>query len=671
MTAARYLLIAAWLGADPAAGGLAPVSHYHDLVAGTGVAGFENGEFHRASFNGPAGLAVLEKRALLAVSDRGNNRIRAVWLNENNRVETLAGSGVKGSADGPLEKASFNGPGSLVAVSDHSLIVDDSGNHVFRLIDLAKGSVETIAGEAGAVPRGDVWSLVHAPAENAIYFTEPELHAVQRLDLASRTVKTLVKDDSRIPRPAALCFFQGKLYVADRDGQVWRITSLAATGAPTSVTLEAAWKGERILALTASEDRLFALQASPAPAWTCLSGGGEVLVTTASGDKPYTPYLRFEADERVAFVPDERAGRSFFLTSSSLNSVLCLKEYRFGELWEADSATGPLVDFEYPARKPERTFRILMLGDSSLSGFDILPRESARRPGKMATIPKRLELMLNTLASLEGGGVHYEVLSMRHVSWDPLLVWPNYGIADFVGKFDVDLVLLMLSPATTMPSWEAYLQRPITSKGIPAATTDAEYLLQPMSKRLVGNPAARFMERCKALGFARPEAEGSVDIVNCGVLRDAPARSELLSLFAPPLRGIRESLESARPGGKSPAFWVCYFALGQRGAGVAERSFWEELCQRLQIPWLDLVAPLVAVADTWYPMWDQPGVWHFNENGHMVFAFVLAHELVGRGIIPFARPKASGWALPAALALLGVAGAVAAARSMRRWSGKG
>ena len=156
-----------------------PVSHFHDLVAGTGVPGFENGEFFRASFRGPLGLAVLEKKAALAVADRDNNRIRVVWLAENNRVGTLAGSGSKGSADGPLLAASFDAPSALTAVSDHSLVVNDEGSRRFRLVDLDKGTVETIAGsgavglEAGParkVALGGVWNMVYMPGEERDLF---------------------------------------------------------------------------------------------------------------------------------------------------------------------------------------------------------------------------------------------------------------------------------------------------------------------------------------------------------------------------------------------------------------------------------------------------------------------------------------------------------------------
>ena len=64
---------------------IAPMSLYHDLVAGDGLAGFRDGEFCRARFRDPAGIAVLSGGSLLAVADQANTRIRAIHLDDANR----------------------------------------------------------------------------------------------------------------------------------------------------------------------------------------------------------------------------------------------------------------------------------------------------------------------------------------------------------------------------------------------------------------------------------------------------------------------------------------------------------------------------------------------------------------------------------------------------------
>ena len=436
----------------------------------------------------------------------------------------------------------------------------------------------------------------------------------------------------------ALATLEGKLVVADRGGQVWKIEGPVRPGDTAQLPLTQLWKAKQVLALAASADRLYALQQDPNPAIICLTADRAVVFPTAWGDEPHIPFVQFEESEPVGFLPDPRSGSSFFVASSSLNAVLCIKDYRFDQLSDPSSATASgLVDFEYPTRKPERTFRILVLGDSRVNSFDVQldaqRRELAPRPRRIETIPKRLELMLNTLATVDGTGVRYEVLSLTRVSWEPLLVWPGYEAAEIVRRFDVDLVLLMLPPVTT--TLEAYMQRPIGPDGIPAARIDGEYLLLPLADRLRGNPAAEYVERCRALGLFSEEGE-RVDMTGCGAGPDAPARKELLALFSRPLRGIRDKLASSRPGGRTPAFVVCYYATGRRGAGVVVRDFWKELCEMQKIAWLDLVDPLVALADTWYPLSETGGDSHFVEKGHILVAFLLAHELIRTGAIPSA-----------------------------------
>ena len=657
MTGAAALALALRLGAMGAAvsagapSGPAPLRHFHDLVAGSGVAGFENGEFYRAAFDGPLGLAVLPKREALVVSDRANDRLRVIWLGRNNRVETLAGSGVKGRADGPLAKASFDGPTALVAVSDHSLVVYDSGTRLLRLVDVEKGSVQTIAGcppegpppgREDAVCIDDLWTMAYSATENAIYWTQPEFHVLRRFDLASRAASTVFRDEDRIPRPAALAISDGKLYVADRGGAVYTLPLPLPPGPEAPVRLTPFADGKQVLAMCASGGRVYALQLKPNPAWLMLRGG-PLAPPSPWGEEPPWPYLEFTIDEPVAFVPDPGESGSFFVASTAFQAVLGVKEYRFGELRDSNGiAASGLVDFEYPDAKPERTFRILLLGDSHMNIFDQsqLPEKRALPyPQRMASTPKQLELMLNTLAALDNTRLRYQVLTINRVSGEPLLVWPNYDAAAAVKRFDVDLVLLMLPQATS--TVESFINRPITASGLPAKEIDAEYLLRPLEERLRGNPARAFVQHCQALGIADPSARSVGSWEKCGTAPGSSLHEELLALLAPPLRGIWDSLKGSRPDGKTPAFQVCYFATGFRGAGAVEREFWKELCDSQGIAWLDLLDPLTAVLDTWQPVTEQPGSAHWTPRGHMLLAFVLAHELIGRGVIPFRPQKAA------------------------------
>jgi hypothetical protein len=57
-------------------------------------------------------------------------------------VQTLAGTGKTGHADGPLDRAQFDEPGGLT-LAGRTLYVADTNNHSVRAIDLDRGVVTT------------------------------------------------------------------------------------------------------------------------------------------------------------------------------------------------------------------------------------------------------------------------------------------------------------------------------------------------------------------------------------------------------------------------------------------------------------------------------------------------------------------------------------------------
>src|SRR5271154_1068223 len=81
-------------------GAVTPMEYYNSLVAGNDDAGYRDGAFDDARFNRPCGLAFDETGSRLFVADQNNNRIRVVYLDEDNRVETAAGKGAASDLDG-------------------------------------------------------------------------------------------------------------------------------------------------------------------------------------------------------------------------------------------------------------------------------------------------------------------------------------------------------------------------------------------------------------------------------------------------------------------------------------------------------------------------------------------------------------------------------------------
>lgn len=111
-------------------------------LAGTATAGFQDGAAIEAKFNDPKGIAIDENENVY-VADFKNHRIRKIT--PDGTVTTYAGTGVAGSADGPIATATFNNPKGLVFDGAGNLYISEFGNDVIRKISPA-GTVSTFVG---------------------------------------------------------------------------------------------------------------------------------------------------------------------------------------------------------------------------------------------------------------------------------------------------------------------------------------------------------------------------------------------------------------------------------------------------------------------------------------------------------------------------------------------
>src|SRR5262249_27073554 len=106
--------------------------------AGSGVAGFKDGPADLAQFNAPNGIVVGSKGEIY-VTDDNNHAIRRI--SPLGTVSTLAGTGTAGFADGDGITAAFDAPSGIALALDGSLIVADSLNHRLRRISFARAPV--------------------------------------------------------------------------------------------------------------------------------------------------------------------------------------------------------------------------------------------------------------------------------------------------------------------------------------------------------------------------------------------------------------------------------------------------------------------------------------------------------------------------------------------------
>ena len=204
-------------------------------VAGNGKPGHTDGDFARASFNDPQGMAL--DGSILYVADRKNHTIRALDL-ERKSVKTIAGIGRQGTdirRGGAALRTGLNSPWDVL-LHRGQLYIAMAGHHQIWVMDLAKHTVVPFAGNGTEnLKDGTLSNSCFAqPSGLAIdggklYVADSEVSAVRVVSLnGTGEVSTLVgtglfdfgdKDDvgamARLQHALGVAYVDGKLYVAD------------------------------------------------------------------------------------------------------------------------------------------------------------------------------------------------------------------------------------------------------------------------------------------------------------------------------------------------------------------------------------------------------------------------------------------------------------------------
>jgi streptogramin lyase len=160
--------------------------------AGTGAPGTtpDGAPIQGTPLSGPRAMDVDREGNLWLVTREGNQVLKLDMLYE--RVYVIAGTGQKGySGDGgPARNATFRSPKGISLDTQGNVWIADTENNVVRRIDMATGSIETVAGtgERGDGPDGDAsqckLSRVHgvfADADGSVYIGDSENHKIRIL----------------------------------------------------------------------------------------------------------------------------------------------------------------------------------------------------------------------------------------------------------------------------------------------------------------------------------------------------------------------------------------------------------------------------------------------------------------------------------------------------------
>ena len=127
------------------------------VVAGTGTAGFTDGGgvATQAELNQPIGVAV-DAAGNLYIADELNNIIRKVDL-ATGTITTVAGNQIGGYSgdDGPATEAELNRPNGIAIDAAGDLFIADYASNVVRKVNGATGIITTIAGNGTQGYNGD------------------------------------------------------------------------------------------------------------------------------------------------------------------------------------------------------------------------------------------------------------------------------------------------------------------------------------------------------------------------------------------------------------------------------------------------------------------------------------------------------------------------------------
>ena len=189
---------------------------------------------------------------VLYIADTEHHRIIATT--DAGEVVAVYGSGSAGFVDGPASQASFFSPQGLALIGE-TLYVADTTNHAVRSIDLATGTVGTLAGTGnkGWPPVGGAsaevslaspWAL--ASDGQLLYVANAGTHQIWVIDLESMTAMPLVGNtresttngplaEAELAQPSGLAIRDGILYFADSESSSIRSADVGSANGVTAL----------------------------------------------------------------------------------------------------------------------------------------------------------------------------------------------------------------------------------------------------------------------------------------------------------------------------------------------------------------------------------------------------------------------------------------------------
>ncbi len=235
-------------------------------IAGTGTGGYsgDNGPATNAELFLPEAV-IVDSTGNIYIADAENNVIRKID-GTTNIITTIAGNGLAGSSgdNGPATSAELNKPSGLCFDKSGNIVIADDDNSKIRKINIATGTIMTIAGTGVVGYAGDHGLAINAelsqPLQVAVdssgnvLFSDTYNSVVRRIDVLTGIITTIAgtgyvgyfgDDGPAINAEFYLPFGlyvdeQQNIFIADDENGAVRkinaltgiITTVAGTGVP-------------------------------------------------------------------------------------------------------------------------------------------------------------------------------------------------------------------------------------------------------------------------------------------------------------------------------------------------------------------------------------------------------------------------------------------------------
>ena len=230
---------------------------YVSTFAGGGPAGYRDGAGTNALFNGPSGICCDSTYGTsfnFYVADTGNQRIRKI--STDGRVTTVAGTGVAGLNNGTGDIAQFKNPYGVVVVGSYLYVTED--NNDIRKIDSiysynnqpSSYTVSTLAG-SGAAGGGDgvgtaatfnhPRGITYDTTSGDLFIADMSSNMIRRVHPDTGEVVTIAGNGSgadldglgtaaKLFNPTGIVDLNGTLYVSEYSGKEIRQISIYNQG---------------------------------------------------------------------------------------------------------------------------------------------------------------------------------------------------------------------------------------------------------------------------------------------------------------------------------------------------------------------------------------------------------------------------------------------------------